>query len=603
MTGWISTALLSATLAQPLGGPGGFGGFGGPPGGETRKLVEKFDADKDGKLNAAERAEARKTSAQGGGRRGGPGGGFGGPPGMGRGPEPKPGAKIAPGDVANFPGKPLYDGSTLRTLFIHFENTTDWEKELEDFYHTDVDVPCSLTVDGKTYKDVGVHFRGSSSYFGVRSGSKRSLNISMDYADDKQRLYGSKTLNLLNGHDDSTFLSSVLYSHISSAHMPTPAANFVRVVINGESWGIYSNVQQFDKEFLQQHYKTTKGTRWKVKGSPGGRGGLEYFGEDVEAYKKVFAIKSKDDPKAWKALINLCKVLNQTPVDQLEAKLAPLVDLDSFLWFLACDVALINCDGYWIRASDYNLYLDEKGKFHIVPHDMNECFRQPMGPGLGGVRGGPGMMGGIMIPPPMGEVVPAFLRNLLELKSDQTAKLDALQKEVDATIEALLTPEQRKQWKEMKSASPPMGMPGGPGGGFGGPPVGFGGPPMMAGVGGGAGGLALDPLTGLDDARKPLRSKLLNVPAWRTKYLQNIHTIANEQLDWKKLGPTVAAYRKLLDADIKADTKKLSTYESFIALTADAPAESRGRETTLRKFADQRRAALLNNAEVKKAIR
>lgn len=603
MTGWISTALLSATLAQPLGGPGGFGGFGGPPGGETRKLVEKFDADKDGKLNAAERAEARKTSAQGGGRRGGPGGGFGGPPGMGRGPEPKPGAKIAPGDVANFPGKPLYDGSTLRTLFIHFENTTDWEKELEDFYHTDVDVPCSLTVDGKTYKDVGVHFRGSSSYFGVRSGSKRSLNISMDYADDKQRLYGSKTLNLLNGHDDSTFLSSVLYSHISSAHMPTPAANFVRVVINGESWGIYSNVQQFDKEFLQQHYKTTKGTRWKVKGSPGGRGGLEYFGEDVEAYKKVFAIKSKDDPKAWKALINLCKVLNQTPVDQLEAKLAPLVDLDSFLWFLACDVALINCDGYWIRASDYNLYLDEKGKFHIVPHDMNECFRQPMGPGLGGVRGGPGMMGGIMIPPPMGEVVPAFLRNLLELKSDQTAKLDALQKEVDAKIEALLTPEQRKQWKEMKSASPPMGMPGGPGGGFGGPPVGFGGPPMMAGVGGGAGGLALDPLTGLDDARKPLRSKLLNVPAWRTKYLQNIHTIANEQLDWKKLGPTVAAYRKLLDADIKADTKKLSTYESFIALTADAPAESRGRETTLRKFADQRRAALLNNAEVKKAIR
>jgi hypothetical protein len=602
MTGWISTALLSATLAQPPGGPGGFGGFGGPPGGETRKLVEKYDADKDGKLNAAERAEARKTSAQGG-RRGGPGGGFGGPPGMGRGPEPKPGVKIAPGDVPNFPGKPLYDGSTLRTLFIDFENKTDWEMELEDFYHTDVEVPCSLIVDGKTYKDVGVHFRGSSSYFGVRSGSKRSLNLSMDYADDKQRLYGSKTLNLLNGHDDSTFLSSVLYSHISSAHMPTPAANFVRVVINGESWGIYSNVQQFDKEFLQQHYKTTKGTRWKVKGSPGGRGGLEYFGEDVEAYKKVFAIKSKDDPKAWKALINLCKVLNQTPVDQLEAKLAPLVDLDSFLWFLACDVALINCDGYWIRASDYNLYLDEKGKFHIVPHDMNECFRQPMGPGLGGGRGGPGMMGGIMIPPPMGEVVPAFLRNLLELKSDQTAKLDALQKEVDATIEALLTPEQRKQWKEMKSASPPMGIPGGPGGGFGGPPVGFGGPPMMAGVGGGAGGLALDPLTGLDDARKPLRSKLLNVPAWRTKYLQNIHTIANEQLDWKKLGPTVAAYRKLLDADFKADTKKLSTYESFIALTADAPAESRGRETTLRQFADQRRAALLNNAEVKKAIR
>ena len=37
-------------------------------------------------------------------------------------------------------------------------------KKLEDFHGTDVDVPAKLTVDGKTYPDVGVHFRGMSSY-------------------------------------------------------------------------------------------------------------------------------------------------------------------------------------------------------------------------------------------------------------------------------------------------------------------------------------------------------------------------------------------------------------------------------------------------------
>ena len=43
----------------PPGGPGGFGppgGFGGPPGMvATRKLVKEFDADGNGRLDAAER--------------------------------------------------------------------------------------------------------------------------------------------------------------------------------------------------------------------------------------------------------------------------------------------------------------------------------------------------------------------------------------------------------------------------------------------------------------------------------------------------------------------------------------------------------------------
>ena len=83
-----------------------------------------------------------------------------------------------------------------------------------------------------------------------------------------------------------------------------------------------------------------------------GRGGLEYIGEDVEQYKRRYDIKSSDDAKSWKALIHLCKVLNQTPAEKLEEALKPILDIDGALWFLALDVAVINCDGYWIRSSD-----------------------------------------------------------------------------------------------------------------------------------------------------------------------------------------------------------------------------------------------------------
>src|SRR5947207_5877706 len=83
---------------------------------------------------------------------------------------------------------------------------SDWEKELADFYHTDVDVPAKLTVDGKTYPDVGVHFRGASSYMTVPEGGKRSLDISMHFVHAEQRLGGYRSLNLLNSNADPTFL-------------------------------------------------------------------------------------------------------------------------------------------------------------------------------------------------------------------------------------------------------------------------------------------------------------------------------------------------------------------------------------------------------------
>lgn len=92
-----------------------------------------------------------------------------------------------------------------------------------------------------------------------------------------QAIEGYNSLNLLNSHEDPTYLRSVLYLQAARDLLPAAKANFVRVVINGEHWGVYSNVQQVDKSFLQEWFKTKDGTRWKVPGSPNGRGGLKYW--------------------------------------------------------------------------------------------------------------------------------------------------------------------------------------------------------------------------------------------------------------------------------------------------------------------------------------
>ncbi len=506
----------------------------GPPGGVEQKLLEKFDQDGDHRLNLTERQTARaslKNDRPAGGRGPGPFGGFG-PPGGARRENrepPQAGERISRSDARSYPDAKLYDPAVLRTLFLDFESD-DWETELSDFHNSDVEVPASLTVDDATYPDVGVHFRGMSSYMMIPAGYKRSLNLSLDFVDDKQKLYGYKTLNLLNCNEDPSYLSTVLYSHIARKYIPAPQANFVRVIINGENWGVYANVQQFNKDFLAENFPSAKGARWKVRGSPGGGGGLDYAGDNIEDYRRRYEIKSDDNEKSWRKLIAFCRTLSETPADELPAAIEPILDVDSALWFLALDVALINNDGYWVRASDYSIYLDPEGKFHIIPHDMNEAFHGARPMGFGPPGGGPGGPGG---PPPRGDAGP----------------------------------------REGNAERPPRD----PGS-----------------------GLELDPLIGLDDDRKPLRSKLLAVPAYRARYLQHVRELAVKELDWATLGPVVAQFRSLIDEELRKDTRKLESHEAFLRVTANESAPGQGRETPLRFFADRRRAYLLEYPEIKK---
>jgi len=528
-------------------------------------------------------------------------------------------------------------------VFLTFEND-DWEKELAAFKPTDVEVPAKLIVDGQQYKEVGVSFRGASSFFSIPEGLKRSLNISMDYLDSGQRLHGFKTLNLLNCNGDASLMSTVLYSSITGSKIPTPRANFVNVVINGESWGVYCNVEQFNGDFVQANYGTKQGARWKVHGSPRGDGGLRYLGEEIAPYRERFEIKSKDDDQSWRDLIALCKLLNETPADQLEEKLNGVLDIDGALWFLAADVALINSDGYWTRASDYNIYRDPAGVFHILPHDMNESFRPtrggrgPGGPGGGGPGGaGPGGAGfgpggpgfgpeGPRFGPPQdvggpnssrpgqrgrgvapdqrgaGGFQPRDERQQPNGQPEgerfdrgqrgdfsnpggqrQGPTRDAQQRGQDQD-----RPDQDRQGQ----GGPGQGGPGQGGPGQGGP--GRGGPGFGESNGG---GYALDPLIGLEDGSKPLRSKLLANPKLRERYLQYVREIA-QSLDWGEFGPQVAQAKHLIEESVKLDTRKLMSTQAFLEATADK-AGTQTATPMLRTFADERSKYLLNHDAIK----
>lgn len=130
----------------------------------------------------------------------------------------------------------------------------------------------------------------------------------------------------------------------------------------------------------------------------------------------------------------------------------------------------------------------------------------PGGPGGGGPGrrgfGGPGGPGGPGMggPPPIGQILPPHIQEMLGLSNAQRKKIDALQRHVDNKLGEILTEDQKQRLEEMKNRGPrgpdgdrggfgpPQGGgPGGPGGnrprdgGPGGPPGESGRPQRPAG--------------------------------------------------------------------------------------------------------------------------
>ena len=356
-----------------------FGGMRGDFGGGRRgprppeKLVAQFDKDEDGKLTGTERQAALDT---------------------------RDGGNVTPlnestlkesvqndvqSSLASAPedSPSLYDAYTLRTLYLRFHHE-DWYEQMNAFYRTDIEVPAELIVDGKVYPEVGVHFRGSSSYFTVNS-EKKSFNIAVDYAEDGQRLYGYKTLNLLNGHVDASFLREVLYNRIAYDYIPAMKTNLVKLVINGENWGVYINLQQYNKDFLAEWFGTRDGIRWKI--GPGGGGALTYSGETPERYQEAYQLKTNNVENPWEDLIRLCKMLDDTTSDaELAENLPALLNVDQVLWQLAVSNVFMDDDSYIHKGGDYTIYQDVNGRFHLVPHDNNESMRFARRGGRGGSR-------------------------------------------------------------------------------------------------------------------------------------------------------------------------------------------------------------------------
>lgn len=274
----------------------------------------------------------------------------------------------------------LYDEGVIREFHLWFSQPDFWQ-QLKDNYVSHTDLPATMVVEGDTFFNVGVRFKGQTSYMEAQNSDKKSFNITMDYAIEGQNLEGYSTLNLNNAFEDASFMREVSYLHQIRRHVPAAKASYVRLFINGASWGIYPHIQQLNGDYLKEWFFSNNGTRWRADrppgiGGPGGGWGdgtaaLNFLGNDTTEYQEYYTLKTANKPNPWDDLVHTCEVLNTTPLANLEAEISQVLDLDRTLWFLASEIAFSDDDSYIFKGKmDYYLYWDPETQ-RITPLEFD----------------------------------------------------------------------------------------------------------------------------------------------------------------------------------------------------------------------------------------
>lgn len=285
----------------------------------------------------------------------------------------------------------LYEFEHIVDVRLTFSQS-GWHEHLDSLKEQGHDkrMICDLTVDGVSFPQTGVRYKGNSSYFNVRNegGRKLPFNLKVNYVNKKARLTGGfETLKLSNVFRDPSFMREVLSYDIARKYMPASRANYARVYVNDNYLGLYNLTESVDNDFLKKFYGSKEGVLMKcdphwnenplASCKKGDKASLQYLGNDSLCYYSLYELKSKD---GWGELIALTKEINQRPENLHE-----IMDVNEVLWMLAFDNVLVNLDSYLGRlCHNYYLFKDKHDIWHPIIWDMNLCFGGFRYTGIGG---------------------------------------------------------------------------------------------------------------------------------------------------------------------------------------------------------------------------
>jgi hypothetical protein len=153
--------------------------------------------------------------------------------------------------------------------------------------------------------------------------------------------------------------------------------------VNGEYWGVYSAVESVSKPFLRARFGEDSGALFDY----------EYLfpydfgwrGPDPAAYIPVpFQPETNENkPETGPNLVELVRAINQTPDAGFLSTMAGLLDVDTFLAYVAVENAIAEYDGFLGDVGMNNFFLyrfGSRSRWVFIPWDKDSSFQAPAWP-------------------------------------------------------------------------------------------------------------------------------------------------------------------------------------------------------------------------------
>ncbi|MBT5925382.1 MAG: hypothetical protein HOH33_02055 [Verrucomicrobia bacterium] len=284
-------------------------------------------------------------------------------------------------------GDDIFKSNQLQEYHLQFSpENQDWFSQLRDYYGTDLKVTGNLTIGKKTATDVGVRYKGASSYIFTSDQTKKSFDIDINSHHSKQRLAGYRKFNLNNGFLDPTLVREILFLDICRLYVPTAKANHAHLKVDEKDWGIYTSVQQINRDFYKEWFPKSGGNAWRgilrrVSSQSSNDPNInqskpfKWISHNPADYERYYELRNQRSKRPWTHLIEVLEILDTIPDDRLEAELNPRFAIDNMLWMIALENVFMDNDSFLRKGYDYFIYEDpQTDRLHLIQHDGNEAF-------------------------------------------------------------------------------------------------------------------------------------------------------------------------------------------------------------------------------------
>jgi spore coat protein H len=219
----------------------------------------------------------------------------------------------------------------------------------------------TVRIDGQRYEQVQIRKKG---FLGSLSALKPSIKMDLGELIDGQHHLGVRRVTLNNDKQDPSHTHQCLAYHtFARAGLPAPRCNLAHVVINGEDFGTYSNVEPIDGRFLRRHFASAAGNLYEGQAS------------DVAGPRVAFMEAKNNQLEADRSDLDALAAALEAPDSELVARLGTELDIAQFRDFWATETLLGHWDGYSGNTNNYFVYRDPtRQRFTFLPWGTDAAF-------------------------------------------------------------------------------------------------------------------------------------------------------------------------------------------------------------------------------------